>query len=86
MERREAEERVEAMIGWYLHLAVYVAVMCLLGAINIATWHGAPWVLFAGIGWGVGLTAHAIRVGTFRFNWFDRWRAAKIDDLMRSAT
>ena len=84
MERRKAEERVEALVGWYIHFTVYIGVMCLLVAINIASWHGAPWALLAGIGWGLGLIAHAIRVGMFRSSRFERWRMAKINQLMRS--
>ena len=84
MERRDAEKRVEALIGWYVHRTVYVGVVALLVTINVATWRGVPWALFAMLGWGIGLTAHAIRIGAFRFTPLERWRSAKIDDLMRS--
>ena len=84
MEHREAEKRVDAMLEWYVHLTVYVTVLTLLVTINVATWHGVPWAMFAALGWGIGLMAHAIRVGALRLGPFEQWRAAKIAELMRS--
>jgi len=46
--------------GFYIHLAVYLAVNALLSGLNLATgpdrlW--CPWPLF---GWGIGVLAHAV--------------------------
>ena len=69
MENREAYEkakkRVEAKIGFYIHLAVYVGVNVVLIVINLTTlprylWF--PWPLF---GWGIGLFFHGMSVFVF---------------------
>jgi two-component system LytT family sensor kinase len=83
MERREAERRVDALVGWFGHITVYAAVLTLLATINIATWRGVPWVLFAALGWGIGVVAHGVRVGALRFARLEDWRRAKIDAFMR---
>jgi hypothetical protein len=50
-------------IGFYVHLAVYLAVQAML----VITWaltsrtddgFGFPWFLFVIFGWGIGLAAH----------------------------
>lgn len=43
--------------GFNIHAFVFVATMVLLAAINV--WKGPPyWVLWALLGWGIGLAAH----------------------------
>ncbi len=56
-----AKRQVAAIKGFYIHLAVFVLVMALLLAINVATgddW----WVQWPFFGWGVGVIGHAIAV------------------------
>ena len=53
-----AKARVGALKGFYIHLAVFTAVMIGLIAINAASgdhW----WVQWPLIGWGIGLLGHA---------------------------
>jgi hypothetical protein len=83
MDQREAEKRVDDLLGWFVHGAVYVAVLTLLATINIATWRGVPWALFAALGWGIGVAAHGLRVGALRLGRLEQWRRTKIDELMR---
>jgi hypothetical protein len=85
MERQEAEQRVEEMLGWYVHLTLYVTVLTLLAVVNVLTWRGVPWMLFAAFGWGIGLVAHALHVGVIRVRGVERWRQEKIDELLRSS-
>lgn len=52
------ERRRGPLMGFYIHLTVYVAVMALLVAINALT--GGPWwVQWPLIGWGLGILGHA---------------------------
>jgi hypothetical protein len=69
MEDRElyerAKQRVEARIGFYKHLAVYVVVNVLLIIINLSTTPGRYWFKWPLLGWGIGLALHAVSVFIF---------------------
>ncbi len=69
MENREAyqkaKKRVEAKIGFYIHLAVYVVVNILLIIINLNTSSQYFWFKWPLIGWGIGLFFHALGVFVF---------------------
>jgi hypothetical protein len=62
---KRARRRVEAKFGFYIHLAVYVAVNILLVVLNLQysphyLWF--PWPLF---GWGIGICFHALGIFVF---------------------
>lgn len=57
-----AKSRVEARIGFFIHLAVYVAVNALLITINLNTDPQYLWFKWPLIGWGVGVIFHAVGV------------------------
>jgi hypothetical protein len=60
-----ARRRVNAKLGLYIHLAVYVAVNTLLVAIN---WVYSPqylWFFWPLLGWGIGIGFHALAVFVF---------------------
>ena len=68
--------RVHRLREFYVHMAVYVAV---IGGLAIFNWVVSPdfwWVAFPAIGWGIGLAAHAISVffedGLFGPDWEER--------------
>ena len=69
MENQEAYERarkrVEAKIGFYVHLSVYIAVNILLIIVNISTSPQYLWFKWPLIGWGIGLISHALGVFVF---------------------
>ena len=69
MENQEAYERarkrVEAKIGFYIHLSVYVAVNILLVIVNISTSPQYLWFKWPLIGWGIGVFSHALGVFVF---------------------
>jgi len=69
MENRDAyqraKKRVEAKFGFYIHLAVYIAVNILLVIINISTSPQSLWFQWPLIGWGIGLSFHALGVFIF---------------------
>lgn len=69
MENQEAYEkakkRVEAKIGFYIHLAVYVGVNVLLIIINLSTSPGYLWFKWPLLGWGIGLFFHGMSIFVF---------------------
>ncbi len=77
-----ARRRVQAMRGFYSHLAVYIVVNVGLVLINLLTSPGALWFYWPLLGWGAGLAAHAFAVfgiGT----WFGRnWEEQQIRKIM----
>ena len=62
---QKAKKRVEAKIGFYIHLAVYVGVNTLLIIINILTSTQELWFKWPLIGWGIGVFFHALGVFAF---------------------
>ena len=69
MENQEAYEkakkRVEARIGFYVHLAVYVAVNVLLVIINLSASPEYLWFKWPLMGWGIGLFFHGMSIFVF---------------------
>jgi hypothetical protein len=69
MENQEAYERakkrVDAKIGFYVHLAVYVTVNILLAIINLTTSRHYLWFQWPLFGWGIGLFFHGLGVFVF---------------------
>ena len=61
----KARKKVEAKIGFYIHLAVYTGVNILLIIINIVTSTQYLWFKWPLIGWGIGLFFHAFGVFAF---------------------
>ena len=69
MENQEAylraKKRVEVKFGFYIHLAIYIAVNTLLIAINLSTYSQYLWFKWPLIGWGIGVLFHALGVFVF---------------------
>jgi hypothetical protein len=86
MEHQEAYEkarkRVEAQIGFYIHLAVFVGVNLLLIVINLVTAPGHLWFRWPLMGWGIGLFFHG--VGVFASFKGDSIRERMIEKEMES--
>jgi hypothetical protein len=74
----EAAFRRERMMSFYMHFAIYAAVIALVFTINLMT-NGLsfPWFLFVLFGWGIGIVAHFMAVGIMRGDEyedaFDEW-------------
>jgi hypothetical protein len=60
---QKARKRVEAKIGFFTHLAVYLSVNFLL--INLATSRESFWFIWPLLGWGIGLVFHGLGVFVF---------------------
>ena len=50
----------KARLGFYIHLAAYLAVNALLIFINSTSSTGRLWFHWPLLGWGIGLAAHAL--------------------------
>ncbi len=61
-EYAKARRRALAKYGFFVHAAVYAAVMVLLVVINLVTSPGAIWFIWPLIGWGFAVALHGLRV------------------------
>lgn len=59
---QKASDRVEAKMGFYVHLTVYVLVNTLLVVINYAKSPDNLWFYWVIGGWGIGIVMHAWKV------------------------
>lgn len=70
-----ARRRLGAEKSFYVHLATYVIVISAL-FINVLTGHGKWWFVWPAIGWGIGLTIHALStfglIGLLGRDWEER--------------
>jgi hypothetical protein len=57
-----AYRRVQELRGFYCHATWFVLVMPVLALINALASPGQWWVLYPLLGWGFGLTVHALSV------------------------
>ena len=51
-----AHKRANALIGWYIHAAVYILIN--LGLVALSMLGGKHWAVFPALGWGLGLAIH----------------------------
>jgi len=69
MENNEAYNRakasVEAKVGFFIHLSVYIVVNVALIIINISISSEYLWFKWPLIGWGIGVLFHALGVFVF---------------------
>lgn len=59
----KAKKKVEAKIGFFIHLVVYIGVNALLVVINFATLDKVTpyyWFIWPLLGWGIGVVFHGI--------------------------
>lgn len=61
---QRAKERAEAKFGFYVHLAIYIAVSIVLAIVNLSTPTEYLWFKWPLIGWGIGVFFHALGVFT----------------------
>lgn len=57
-----ARKTVDAKLGFYIHLLVYVLVNAGLAGINLVTDPSRLWFQWPLIGWGAGLLFHGVMV------------------------
>jgi uncharacterized oligopeptide transporter (OPT) family protein len=79
--RIRAEKRVNELLGFYVHLAVYILINIGLFVINYLTSKESWWFVWPLLGWGVGLFCHAII--TFSGGLLSAaWKERKIKELI----
>jgi hypothetical protein len=61
----QARRRVEAKIGFFTHLAVYIVINGLLIFINLQNSPDRLWFYWPLLGWGIGFAFHALGVFVF---------------------
>ena len=62
---QKAMDRVNARIGLYFHAGAYVVVNTLLAIVNFQITPGYLWFKWPLIGWGIGLSFHALAIFLF---------------------
>ena len=60
-----AKKRVEAKVGFYRHLMIYIAVCVLLTLVNFSTSTDHLWFIWPVMGWGLAVVLHALSVFAF---------------------
>jgi len=78
----KARRRVRGIRGFYIHVAVFVAVNIVLHVINVVTTPKVYWAFWPLLGWGIGLLAHGL--ATYRWMPFlgKDWEKRTIRELM----
>lgn len=79
----KAKERVEALKGFYGNLIAYLIVIPFLWWLNLRT-TDFIWAIFPTLGWGFGLTMHALEAFGYNPIWGKRWEQKKIQELMEN--
>src|SRR5690554_1869650 len=77
-----AKKHVEELKVFYLHLGIYLIFIPLFIYLNLLSNAGFPWALFPILGWGFGVSSHAME--TFNYHPFlgKKWEERKIRELM----
>ena len=74
----KAKERVERLKGFYGNLTSYCIVIPILIIINLNSPHPFQWFWFPLLGWGMGLTFHALET----FGYGKNWEEQKIQEIL----
>jgi hypothetical protein len=61
-EEQQAILYVRDIKGFYTHLIIYIVVIGFLFALNIIKSSNHIWAIWPAIGWGIGVTFHALNV------------------------
>jgi hypothetical protein len=79
----KAKKRVEAKIGFYVHLAVYVGVNLLLLIINLTRSPQYLWFKWPLFGWGIGVFFHGLSVFVFSGRGLEAVKEKMIEEEMK---
>jgi transcriptional regulator with XRE-family HTH domain len=61
-EESEAFRHVRKLRGFYIHLLQYAVIIPALWVINLSTSSHTLWAIWPTLGWGLGLSMHALRL------------------------
>jgi len=62
---QRAKKRVEARVGFYIHVSIYIAVNVILVIVNLSGSSDNLWFKWPLLGWGIGVLSHALMVFVF---------------------
>jgi hypothetical protein len=81
---KQASEHLEKLKGFYSHFTIYLIFIPIFIAINYFGGSNFPWAIFPIVGWGIGITGHAVET----YNWSPffgkNWEERKIREFMDS--
>lgn len=60
-----AKKKVEARMGFYIHLVIYLVVNTFLVILNLTFTKDYFWAIWPMLGWGIGLIVHALSTFVF---------------------
>jgi hypothetical protein len=80
---KRAKKKVEAKIGFYIHLVVFVGVNLLLVVVNMAASPQYFWFKWPLLGWSIGLFFHGISVFAFSGRKFKSMKDRMIEEEMK---
>jgi hypothetical protein len=80
---QRAKRRVQAKIGFCIHLAVYVGVKVLLIIVNLLTAPRSLWFIWPLIGWGIGIFFHGMSAFVFSGRKFNEIKDRMIEEEMK---
>ena len=82
-EEEQAIIYVRNIKGFYTHLIIYIVVIGFLFALNIIMSSNHIWAIWPAIGWGIGVTFHALSafgvINFFGVDWEKRQIKKRLD-------
>ena len=82
-EYREAGEKVNKCISFYIHLAVYLSVNIFFHVVNWIQ-GGYYWAIFPALGWGIGLFIQGINFLGFNSNWKQKQIKKELEKMRKN--
>jgi len=76
-----AKKKVEELKGFYIHFAIYLIMVPVFIYLNLRS-TGFPWAIFPIVGWGFGVSGHAMEVFNYNPLLGKNWEERKIRELM----
>ena len=77
----KAMQQVEAMTGFYIHLAIFILVMILMFVVNRTVTPELWWVQWPLLGWGLGVVLHGVAVFGQVPRFIADWQLRKVKEL-----
>lgn len=77
-----AKKRVDKLVGFYWHVAVFIVVNIFLVFVNYWTYWEFKWFWMSLFGWGIGLLIHFLGVFGPDFIFGKDWEDKKIQEFM----
>ncbi|MDR3375078.1 MAG: helix-turn-helix domain-containing protein [Ancalomicrobiaceae bacterium] len=82
VEEMLAFQQVRRLRGFYSHAVTYVVVIAFLACLNLYSSPHTLWVIYAALGWGVGLALHGFRVFGGGFLWGPAWEKRQAEKIL----